>query len=547
MKKHNTVKVVLITMLVFLCLSWILPAAYYSGEYVEQGRVQMGLFDLFSYPLTALSYFGYTALFFILVGGFYGVLYKIPAYRILLDKIAKRSEGREKIVLTIMIITISCLVSFCGMHLGVALLIPFIISIILLMGYDKIVAAMVTVGSISAGLIGTTYAYGNISVLLETLSLKLDYQIAVRIILLLVGIVLVAFNVFMYIKNSMVVKVEKKTVRRKVEIEEDEEEEDEEEVVKAEVKTTTVKKTTKKSSSNKSNSSKKTTGKSSKSSKSRKSDNKAALKDEDIIVVRESFDDEDDGLIPEDVSKNSSTGVLAFLLFLLFVVFVLAFVSWGDNGFKIKLFDNVTSAVTKFEIFKFPLFGKLFGNVNSFGNWTITDMFLPMMLVELLLLFIYRIRLADAYEGFVKGAKKALLPAALVILIYSILVLVTYHPFQTVIYKVILSWTKGFNVATTTLVAILASFFNADISYTFQSVLPYYVSVVTNLEDFSIVGIIFQSMYGLTALVAPTSLILMGILAYLGIPYREWLKNVWKLVLELFIILLLVFIILALM
>ena len=77
MKKHNTSKVVLITMLVFLLLSWILPAAYYSGEYVDQGRVQMGLFDLFSYPLTSWSYFGYLALFIVLVGGFYGVLYTV--------------------------------------------------------------------------------------------------------------------------------------------------------------------------------------------------------------------------------------------------------------------------------------------------------------------------------------------------------------------------------------------------------------------------------------------------------------------------------------
>ena len=68
MKKHNTVKVVLIVILLFLLLSWILPAAYYSSSYVEQGRVQMGLFDLVNYPFTSLSYFGYIALFIILVG-----------------------------------------------------------------------------------------------------------------------------------------------------------------------------------------------------------------------------------------------------------------------------------------------------------------------------------------------------------------------------------------------------------------------------------------------------------------------------------------------
>ena len=57
MKKHNTLKVVLITLLTFLVLSWIFTSAYYSNGYVEQGRIQMGLFDVFSYPVTAISYF----------------------------------------------------------------------------------------------------------------------------------------------------------------------------------------------------------------------------------------------------------------------------------------------------------------------------------------------------------------------------------------------------------------------------------------------------------------------------------------------------------
>ena len=65
MKKHNTVKVVLIVILLFLLLSWILPAAYYSSSYVEQGRVQMGLFDLVNYlgcrslVSSLYIYFGY--------------------------------------------------------------------------------------------------------------------------------------------------------------------------------------------------------------------------------------------------------------------------------------------------------------------------------------------------------------------------------------------------------------------------------------------------------------------------------------------------------
>ena len=215
MKKHNASKVVLITILVFLLLTWILPAAYYSGEYVDQGRVQMGLFDLFNYPLTAVAYFGYIAFYFILVGGFYGILYKIPAYRTFLDKFAGAMKGRESIWLSVMVLVLASLVSICGLQFGIALFIPFIVSLILLMGYDKIVAALVTVGSISVGLLGSTYAYSNIGILTQICSLNWDYQIGVRFVLLFVGAALVIFNTLVYAKhNHMNVKIERKTVKR---------------------------------------------------------------------------------------------------------------------------------------------------------------------------------------------------------------------------------------------------------------------------------------------------------------------------------------------
>ena len=117
MKKHNTFKIVLGTLLVFAILSWIIPAAYYSGEFVDQGRVQVGLFDLFNYSLTSLSYFGYIGLFLIFVGGFYGILNKIPAYRNLLDAIAKGSQGKEKVILSIIMVLLAVIVSVWGIEL----------------------------------------------------------------------------------------------------------------------------------------------------------------------------------------------------------------------------------------------------------------------------------------------------------------------------------------------------------------------------------------------------------------------------------------------
>ena len=540
MKKNNTIKVVLITTIVLLVLSWIFKAAYFQGKFVDQGRVQMGLFDLFNYPLTALSYFGYVALYLIAVGGFYGILYKIPAYRNLLDKISGAFKNKGMLFLSIVVVLFALLVSICGLQIGLALVIPFVVSIILLIGYDKNVAALVTVGSMAVGLAGSTYANANLNVLTSSLNLDINYQIWVRVVILLVGIILVIFNTFMYTKRNMkVVKAEKTTVK-KAEVEEvkvatkvePEKKSKSDTVKKNSSKNSATKKSTKSTSSN----SKKS------SSKSRKSVNKAALKDEDIIVVKENMGVNKECLVPNAVGSVHKVWPFVTLFILLFIVFVLAFIPWS-TVFKIDLFDKMLKGFTEFELFGFPIFGKIFGTVNSFGNWMITDMFLPIALVILILAFIYRLSFDDIIDGFMAGAKKALRPAIIAMLVYTILVLVTYHPFQLVLYKAIIG--KKFNVVKEVLTAILATIFNVDPSYTFQSVLPYLVSVVTDTKLYGLVGIIYQSMYGFTTLFAPSSLILMTTLSFLKVSYGSWLKTIWKLLLELFIILLIIFIILA--
>ena len=143
MKKHNTLKVVLITTgILFLC-TWIFKAAYLQGNaYVESDRMQMGLFDLFNYQITSLQYFGYIALFILVVGAFYGVLYATGAYGKMVDRLASKFKGKEKIVLVAIMAILAILVSFVGMQLALIIFLSFLISLILLMGFDKITAVL---------------------------------------------------------------------------------------------------------------------------------------------------------------------------------------------------------------------------------------------------------------------------------------------------------------------------------------------------------------------------------------------------------------------
>ena len=88
MKKHNLFKVVMITILLVVLGSWVLPLTSISGtEFVTDETTKLGLFNVVSFLSIAIQYFSHVALYILVVGGLYGVLHKIPQYRVLLDKI----------------------------------------------------------------------------------------------------------------------------------------------------------------------------------------------------------------------------------------------------------------------------------------------------------------------------------------------------------------------------------------------------------------------------------------------------------------------------
>lgn len=474
MKKHNALKVVIITLLLFALLTWILPCAAFQTEYTELGRYQAGLFDILSYQSTVLGYFGYVALFVLVVGGFYGVLYKTGAYRRMLDSLVKKFKGKEVICLVVIMALFAFLTSFAGLQLALLMLFPFVISLVLMMGYNKSTAIAVTAGSVAVGLMGTTFAYNTTQVLQQYLSVELTDLIWVKVILLVLGVVLLALFVLKFGKKASTKKAD-----------------DKEEFIPEEVKTT-----------------------------------KGKEKD-------------------KDKKHKVKVWPLVLILDLILLVTILGFIPW-NGAFGITLFEDVTTAITEFELFGFPIFGKILGAVSPFGYWTLVELVTVMLLAIIILKFVYKIKWDDVFDGFGKGVKKALVPALIVILIYTCLVLTTYDPYQLVIYKFILGLTKGFNIFTTGLVVVISSIFNGDPLYAFYSVLPYFVSVVTDTNNYQLIAVIFQSLYGIVTLVAPTSIPLMATLAYTNTSYKDWFKYIWKLLVALLVLAFIVFIVLLL-
>ena len=479
MKKHNLFKVVGIAILVTVLLTWLLPITYYQYDIVTGARSQVGLFDLFKYPSESLKYFGDIALYILAIGGFYGVLHKINAYQNLIDNISKKMIGKESIILIVIMALLAIFTSVCGASMGLLIIVPFIVSLVLAMGYDKITAALVTVGSISVGLLGTTISSTYISdgynttiqngmgVVNAILSTKATSQIIAKIVLLVIGLVLLIVNTLLHIKKNP------------------------------------------------------------------KSD-AALLKGKEA---------------KKENSKNndqcSKTWPIVLIVDLIFVVSMLSLMSW-TSVLKVNWFSKATNAVLSAKIFKFPIFGKILGTVPAFENWTLTEIGILLLIGSFILSIIYKVKFNEYIESIVVGARKALKPAVLTVLIYVVLVIVSYNPITLTITKPLLKLGTGLNVFTMSLVSIIASVFNVDLGYAASSVLPYATQLITDTKLYPTIALIWQATYGFVTLVAPTSVILISILSYLDIPYGKWLKSNWKLILEILALCLLTFTVLIL-
>lgn len=204
MKKHSMFKVTMITLLFIVVATWFLPITEIQQtstdtfSFVTSETEKVGLFTLFNNLSTVFGYFFQHIIYVLAVGGLYGVLHKIPQYRVLLDKIANGFKNCEWLFMIIVGVVFALLSSLAGLSLPLLVLFPFVISVILLMGYDKVTAAMLTVGSVISGLIGSAYSVNDAYGLSYYMGFAPDQKVELKMILLFVSLALVILNTILY-------------------------------------------------------------------------------------------------------------------------------------------------------------------------------------------------------------------------------------------------------------------------------------------------------------------------------------------------------------
>ena len=147
MKKHGLLKILGAILLLVVIASFALTGRTDVKDFIGLGDVMFNLFK-------SLYFFFYIVIFVLSIGGFYGVLNKVPAYKKLQDNIVSKLKPLGKKFILVTILVFSVIASLTGMTLPLLIFVPFVMSIILLLGYDKLVAISSTVVSIMIGYIG---------------------------------------------------------------------------------------------------------------------------------------------------------------------------------------------------------------------------------------------------------------------------------------------------------------------------------------------------------------------------------------------------------
>lgn len=467
MKKNSIFKFLVILMAIITLLTWFIPTGYFSSEYVDSGIIRLGFFDYCQYLILPFfqSMFIEVLVFLLAVGAFYGVLSNTGAYRAILEKIANKFKKKGTLFLIITAFLIAALSSFGGYGLLLFIFIPAIISIILLMGYDKLTAFMTTFVSMLIGVIGTTFGASYVSQTLSVLALDYKSQIWFKVILFILSFVI--FILFT-IKHAKKVKAKKSISKKEMDI-------------------------------------------------------------EDIFLGKES------------APKKKSCPI--YIIFIaLFVLLILGATQW-NVVFGIDIFETIHTSITTFAIKDFTIFGYILGgSITALGSWNYFQYTILLVIASLIIGISYKLKFKDSIENMINGLKKLVVPSLLVTFAYAILILIANTGIFTTLMSYLLAGAEKFNLFIASIISIVGSALHIEMPYIGNFYLPYLASVYTSEYAAALLNVMSQALYGLTMFIAPTSLFMILGLTYLNIPYKKWLKFSWKLVLEIFILIIVVLI-----
>lgn len=184
MKKNGKTLMVFLIIIFFMVLTWFVPSGTFStGTFVSNGINPSGIFDFLVFIYYSLSYKAMDIIYILTIGGAYGILSNISAYRKLVDKTAKFIKKNDVLALCIATLIVGLYTSITSDILIIIGIAPFIVTSFLKAKKDRLTALSAGFGGLFIGLIGKTVGTFGVSSLLTGLKITASSLIGYKIIL----------------------------------------------------------------------------------------------------------------------------------------------------------------------------------------------------------------------------------------------------------------------------------------------------------------------------------------------------------------------------
>lgn len=270
---------------------------------------------------------------------------------------------------------------------------------------------------------------------------------------------------------------------------------------------------------------------------SKKQKNKEEIKEEKIDIP-----------LHKDTTSKKSFMPLVVMSILTFVIAAVGVYNWY-YAFEIDFFTTLHDSIVSFEFGGQLILKNILGSVTEIGFFGNYDLMVILLISSFIIGWIYGLKINDIFDGLKSGFKEMLKPA-----LYSMLACTVFTALLNMsssggdfVYTIIdkfISDSGQFSLAGTIGSGLISSFAYNDF-YTLAANLAGIFGSY-DAEIIPAISFIIQTMYSLVMVIAPTSIFLIAGLSYLDIPYKEWVKYIWKLLLAIFgIIVVIAFIITA--
>ena len=209
MKKYNVFKVLILTLLAAIVVSFLIPQSQLGYSGIEKGVIHpITLWDSVSNGLTSFSVFISSFVFILSIGILYSVLKKSDKYDAVITNTAAKFK-KKGLFIIISILTFGLLTAVIGDLMPMLIFAPAFIDIAKKLGYDSKRAIAATVGAMILGFAGSLNTnYAN-----QILGTTVSSNIFVKIIALAIALTLLIL--FTVIKaNPKDTKLEKTKVKK---------------------------------------------------------------------------------------------------------------------------------------------------------------------------------------------------------------------------------------------------------------------------------------------------------------------------------------------